>query len=459
MMNTKHIAHAAAAGLILMSTASAQAGGGWTKKRARKPALNLKVELDNPVRMANRRQTAILKIGLTGNKQEGDRPPVNLSIVLDRSGSMTGDKLDKAKEAAIAAVKRLGPNDRVSVVIYAHIVETIVPVQSAGNREDIISRINAITPTQGNTALFGGISLAAHEIRKNSGVGFIHRIVLISDGKANAGPSSVSDLGRLGVALNKEHISISTVGLGLGYDEDIMTVLAERTDGSTYFARASKDLSEIFDAEIGDAMSVVAKNVDINLDIPSQFKPIRIVGRDGKIDGQNVKLSMNNLNWGQEKYALIEVEMPATGNTTLTLTNGIAIGNAEVTWDNTWNGKQENATGNAQVRFTDDRKQVFAAANGSVINHYGGNRRAEAQDEAIQLADEGKVMQAAQLLYDNASDLDADGRANSDESMVKSAEELKKQADKIQKGLSAEQRKSMRAQSWQLRNQQEYQKY
>ena len=101
-----------------------------------------------------------------------ERPPVNLCLVLDRSGSMSGDKIARAKEAAIEAVRRLSARDLVSLVVYDHEVETLVPAQSAANIEWIESRIRSIT-SRGNTALYGGLSHGAAEVRKNTGGRYI----------------------------------------------------------------------------------------------------------------------------------------------------------------------------------------------------------------------------------------------------------------------------------------------
>ena len=274
------------------------------------PQVICRVEIDRKVLPVNGSQRGIVKVTLDAPPppESKVRPAVNLAIVLDRSGSMTGDKLSKAKEAAIEALRRLSPEDIFSLVVYDHNVRTIVPAQSAGNVEWIEGRIRNIR-SGGNTALFGGVSQGAAEVRKYIGSPYVHRVILLSDGLANVGPSTPDDLGRLGTALIKENISVTTVGVGTDYNEDLMTRLAQNSDGNSYFVESSYDLPRIFASELGDVLSVVAKKVQLRIDCPEGVRPIGIIGRQGRIRGRSVELYMNQLYGSQEKYALVEVEI------------------------------------------------------------------------------------------------------------------------------------------------------
>jgi len=282
-----------------------QAGAGVSES-----GVKCRVEIDRAILPVGGVQRAVVKITLDAPPppEKSMRPAVNLAIVLDRSGSMAGQKLERAKDAAIEALRHLGPMDMFSVVVYDHNVSTVVSAQHAKNIEWIEGRIKQIR-SGGNTALFGGVSQGAAEVRKNLDGNYVHRIILLSDGIANVGPSSPEDLGRLGAALIKEDISVTTVGVGTDYNEDLMTSLSQNSDGNTYFVESSRDLSRIFTAEIGDVLSVVAKKVNIIIELPNGVKPLNIIGREGRIKGRMVELSLNQLYGSQKKYALIEVEI------------------------------------------------------------------------------------------------------------------------------------------------------
>ncbi|MBF0573751.1 MAG: VWA domain-containing protein, partial [Desulfamplus sp.] len=249
------------------------------------------VETDRAILPAGNSQNVIIKVtldalpiekipaSLNPSSSTPKRPPVNLSLVLDRSGSMSGSKIERAKDAAIEALQRLGKNDIFSLVVYDHNVDTTIVAQSAQYTEGFIPQIRQIQPG-GNTALFGGVSQGAAELRKNLGGRYINRMILLSDGIANVGPSTPDDLGRLGAALIKEDISVSTVGVGTDYNEDLMAKLAQNSDGNTYFVESSQDLPRIFTAELGDLLSVVARKIIIIIDMPKGVRPLRIIGRE-----------------------------------------------------------------------------------------------------------------------------------------------------------------------------------
>lgn len=172
---------------------------------------------------------------------------VNLAVAFDCSGSMSGGKIVHARQAAQNALEQLGENDFFSLVIYNHSAQVLIPatrVTESAKRE--LAAVIGSIPAGGGTALFSGVSLAADELRKagNDPRG-VRRLILLSDGQANVGPSSPAELGKLGSALVKEGITVSTVGIGSDYNEDLMTSLAQNSDGNFYFVARSSDLVPI----------------------------------------------------------------------------------------------------------------------------------------------------------------------------------------------------------------------
>lgn len=419
-------------------------------KRSR-PSVICNVEIDRQLLPANGTQTAIVKVTLDAPPppEKIKRPAVNLSIVLDRSGSMSGQKLEKAKDAAVEALRRLGPRDIFSVVVYDHNVNTIIPAQFARNIEWIESQIKRIH-SGGNTALFGGVSQGAAEIRKNLNGNYVHRIILLSDGLANVGPSSPDDLGRLGSALIKESISVSTIGVGMDYNEDLMTRLSQNSDGNSYFVESERDLPRIFTSELGDVLSVVAKKVRLYIECPEGVRPIRIIGREGRIKGKTVELFLNQLYGSQEKYALIEVEV-----TSGKIGEKRDIALAKCLYENPFTQKSEVSTGRVFAGFTKDKAMVRKSVNPGVYKDYYMNKNALSQEKAISLSDKGKKAEAVQELKQSATKLREIGEALNDADLLKQAEETEVQADQIEKeGMTKKYRKKLRTDSYQMKNQQ-----
>ncbi len=416
------------------------------------PAVRCRVELDREVIPAGQDQTVVIKVTLDTDAapERSERPPVNLAVVLDRSGSMSGHKIERAKDAAIAALRRLSANDIFSLVIYDHNVETIVPAQSAANTEWIESRIRGIRPG-GNTALFGGVSQGAAEIRKHLEGRYVHRMILLSDGLANTGPSSPADLGRLGASLLKEGISVTTVGVGTDYNEDLMARLAQRSDGNTYFVENSSDLARIFAAELGDVLSVVAKKVNVVIECPEGVVPVRIIGREGRIRNRNVELSLNQLYGGQEKYALVEVRIPEAR-----AGESLELARARVEYENAVTQRRELSHARVSGTFSEDRDEVDASIQPAVQEAYYVNLNALAQEEAIDLADEGRGQEAAAKLKESSSMLKQVGRKLGLGSLLSKGDAVAAEAEEVEREgkMTRRGRKALRASAQQDKYQQ-----
>ncbi len=418
---------------------------------AARPLINCGLAIDREFLPAGTSQKVVIKVALDVPEIPRDlaRPPVNLSLVFDRSGSMSGSKIEKARQAAIEALRRLGPQDIFSLVVYDHQVQTLVPAQSAANTEWIEAQIRSIFPG-GNTALFGAVSQGAAEVRKHIHRPFVHRVILLSDGLANVGPSSPSDLARLGSALLKEGISVTTMGIGTDFNEDLMTRLAARSDGNHYFVEDSRDLSRIFASELGDVLSVAARKVVIEIECPRGIRPLRIIGRDGRIRGRHVEIQMNQLYGGQEKYALVEVEVPsAEPGATLDLAE------ARCSYENALTSKVEKSEARIQARFTGSMAEVREGANKKVQEAVVENEMAVARDQALDLYNQGRKDEAAQTLRKTSEELKEKNVQLGFDDLAGEAAALDADAVEFEEDkLSSPRKKGLRSESFRVRSQQ-----
>jgi Ca-activated chloride channel family protein len=361
--------------------------------------VELDVALGTPVLLEGQKQTAYLKVALTGFELAGDsrRTPVNIALVLDKSGSMQGDKIERARDAAIMAIERLNNDDVAAVVSYDDVVYIDMPATKAADKEAFRNAIRRID-AGGNTALFAGTSKGAHEVQKFLERNRVNRVILLSDGLANVGPSSPAELGRLGAALAQQGISVTTIGLGLGYNEDLMTRLAGMSDGNHAFVEHPDQLVKIFDAEFGDVLSVVAQEVRLIIDCMPGMRPVRVLGRDAEIDGQSVSVSLNQLYSQQEKFVLLEVEIPP----------GVAgdsqpVANVSVDYFNTVAQRPDRLKASASVSFTQSEDQVANATDDAVMTDTVKQIANQISKEAVDLRDQGRVEEAQQKLEQGAS--------------------------------------------------------
>lgn len=387
------------------------------------------VQLDSglatPVLESGKTQRAYLRVALTGFEMEdkAERPVLNVALVLDQSGSMSGEKIARAKEAATLAVSKLNKNDIVSIITYDSRVSVLVPATRVTDKGALYEAIQNIR-ANGSTALFAGTSKGAAEVRKFLNKRYVNRVVLLSDGMANVGPNSPAALGQLGKALAKEGMSVSTIGLGLGYNEDLMTQLANYSDGNHDFVENSADLARVFDREFGDAMSVVAQDVEIDIICDHGVTPIRVVGRDAEIVNNRVRTRINQLYSSQQSHVVLEVEVPASKD-------GVRrdVANVQVKYNNMATQKIARVDGRVAVQFSESKAKVKAAINKTAYEDVIEQVANVEAEEALELRDQGNVQGAVSKLKSNATFLEKAAslisssklRAQSDESVEEAA--------------------------------------
>jgi Ca-activated chloride channel family protein len=356
------------------------------------------ITLSQPVILAGAPQTVYLKVGLSVDGERDYRAPVNVAIVIDRSGSMQGEKLTRAKEAAKLAVSRLHPDDVVSVVAYDDTVRVLLPATKVADRTAVLAAIEELQPG-GSTALFAGVSVGAAEVRKFLDRERVNRVVLLSDGLANVGPDSPAELGALGASLKKEGVAVSTIGLGLGYNEDLMARLAGGSDGNHTFVEHPRDLARIFDAEFGDAISVTAQNVLVRIECAPGTRPVRVLGRDAEIAGRMVVVALNQLYAAQEQYVLLELEAPAGAS-------GEARRLAGVSWSFLRMGETpvtEEGTRWVEASYSGDDELVAASEAADVMVAVVEQIATEQNRLAVDLRDQGRIEEAQMLLLKNTA--------------------------------------------------------
>ena len=360
--------------------------------------VGLTVAMSNPVLKSDQKQTAFLKVGLEGFKMPvaTRRVPVNVALVLDKSGSMNGRKIEEARQAAIQAVRRLDANDIVSVVVYDSTVEVLVPATKLTDKDAVCRKIAEVQPG-GRTALFAGVSKAAAELRKFIDRERVNRIVLLSDGLANIGPSAPSELGSLGASLKKENISVTAMGLGLDYNEDLMVNLASHSGGNHIFIEDATQIAEFFTKEFNTVLSVVAQEVGITIDVADGIRPVRVFGNQAEINGQKVVASLTQLYSEQEKFLVLEVEVPASPE-------GKArdIAHVIVDYDNMLTRSTDRLSGKASVNFSSSDAVVSSSVNAQVLEAGVLLFANERNKAATVLRDQGNINEARRLLIQNA---------------------------------------------------------
>lgn len=251
---------------------------------------------------------------ITNVNSEHKRYPLNLSVVIDRSGSMEGEKLDRTKEAVAHLLRQLSSEDIISIVSYESEVQVVVEPQKVGDRDELIKKINKIQ-SAGSTLLSGGMEkgyeLVGHVKDTLQDQSYVHRVILLSDGMANKGIIDPQALWRIAADnLENKNISISTIGVGGDYNEKLMTGLAIQGTGNYYFVENAADIPIIFREELDGVQSLISKQTKLTITFPSDAVKLRQVHHyNYKLDRNIITIELNDVFSANEKAFLLEFDV------------------------------------------------------------------------------------------------------------------------------------------------------
>ena len=347
----------------------------------------------------NKSRTAWLHIDLHGVAlaENRERAPVNVAIVIDKSGSMSGRKLRQAKRAAIMALGLLEPRDSISIIAYSSRVEVLVPATRLDDREAIERRIEDIF-SGGSTALYAGVEEGGRQLMPYLDREHVNRLILLSDGLANVGPKRPEDLARLGYRLVDKGISVTTLGLGTGYNEDLMTRLANVTDGNHAFVENADQLEKFFALELGDITSVVAQDIDIEIRLRPGFRPRRTLWRKSTIKGNIVHARIRQVYAAQKKDLTLEIEVP--GNKPV---GAFEVADLTITYRDAGSRKKTVLRDRVHLTLTKSKQQAEASIDKKVMSRVIALQAIEKNRAAMKLRDAGKIQAARKIYRSNAA--------------------------------------------------------
>lgn len=275
--------------------------------------LNPVVKIDTPCVLAQQPQILSVLLHFSVSEQQTpstDRGLLNLGLVIDRSGSMAEKKkLDYAKQAAMELIGKLKKNDIIGIVQYDDRVETLWPSAPVANRDAIRHIISTLVPG-GSTNLAGGMMEGGRQVRDNRFDG-IRRVLLMSDGLANAGVSDRSSIARMAASLRRQGVAVTTLGLGLDYDEDLMQAVAENGGGNYYYIEHPSQLARVFAQELGVLSSLVTRKFSLQFQWGDSVTGVRVVGYPSKDHGRSTVVEMTDFHAGEERTLLLQVEVAA----------------------------------------------------------------------------------------------------------------------------------------------------
>ena len=244
-----------------------------------------------------------------GAKKE--RMPLDIAIVIDRSGSMSGEKLRLAKEAAVKAISMLSPGDRVALVAYDTEVQTLAPAAALepAHRDALLRALDGMR-SGSSTNLSGGWLMGCEAVARVMRENSVARCLLLSDGLANAGITDPIALEGHAEALRSRGVVTSTFGIGDDFDERLMEGIARAGGGNFYFIKEAREIPAFLQGELGEALDVVARKAELVVEADAGIEVESLDGRRVRREGDTVRVALDDVVARQETELVLRVRFP-----------------------------------------------------------------------------------------------------------------------------------------------------
>ncbi len=381
--------------------------------------------------------------------QKSNRRPLNLSLVIDRSGSMGGTPLRYAIQAAQKLVESLNPDDIVSVVIYDDTPETILPPQTAADKAKISTQISRIR-AGGCTNLSGGWLMGCECVKSQQTEERLNRVLLLTDGQANSGITNRQELTKIAKQQAEQGIITTTLGFGTNFNEDLLIDIADSAGGNFYFIQSPDDAVDVFRIELESLTSVVAENLIVTLRPEASVQISEVLNNyQSTTEGEAWKIFLGDVYQVEAKQLALQLSIPPQKNL-----GSLSIATIEYQYQTTTDDKIQQVSKQIPITITVGSAEEASRteADMSVVEQTSQLRIARLKNEAIAMADQGQHKQAAEILRSQVEELKSK-LLNEIFEVAEEIAQLEYYAQRIEnRNLDSASRKEMRDQSYQTLN-------
>jgi Ca-activated chloride channel family protein len=285
----------------------------------------------------------------------GQRLPVNVALVIDRSGSMEGEPLEYVKRACAHVVDLLAPTDVLSIVTFEENVEVLMPARHVTDPSLIKQHIARITA--GNTTnLFDGLYAGGAQAGSVPLEGYATRVLLLTDGEPTAGLRDFQSIVNQVADLKARNIIVTALGFGPEYNEELMAGIARRAGGNYYHIARPEQIPDIFRQELETVLGVTAKNAKLVLHLPRGCSVRQVYGSPPTFGARTAEISLGDIERGATITKLWEVDWdPHRAGT-------YRVAKAVLSYEDGASGQSRTVSANAVVEFTPDRSRLVQGA-------------------------------------------------------------------------------------------------
>lgn len=351
-----------------------------------------------------------------------ERPPLDLTVILDRSGSMAGEKLLAVKQATLDLLKELRPIDHLTLLAYDDVVDVLterVTADAAG--VDAARKAVLAIQDRGGTALGPGLvrGLEILEGAKRGEAELAH-VMLLSDGQANVGEKNPEVLAARAGEGFRRGISVSTLGVGLDYNEDLMTKLADQGGGRYHFIQGTDAIPRVLSDEFAGLVATVAAGITVEMRMAPGVEVLKVYGYPSRQEGGVTKIAVGSLAAQQTREIVVKLRVNFGPGEEAAL--GVLALQAS---DLTRQGQKVASELALAVRTSADEAQIRASERTEVTVRVAEVESAEQLTAAAVAVDSGDYDKARQVLQASVSALEAQQAATPSPKLKKQIAELK----------------------------------
>jgi len=389
----RHLAAAIGAALLLAAAATAGA------------EVRITASFDNPSVWIGRQDARYLEIDVVApegvaRRPLGRRPPLNIALVIDKSGSMAeARKLDYVREAAHALVDRLEYGDRFALVTYDDRVAVPLPSQAVEDRGRAHREIDRIVPG-GATNLGGGLEEGFRQVERYRRPEAVNRVLLLSDGLANRGLTDPDRLSGMAWRAAEAGISLTTFGVGLEFNEDLLAGLAESGRGTYYYIDRPHRIPELLAGEFSTLRDLAAADVTIMIELHAEVRIEEVLGYEVRREGGVYRIPLGALAAGERRRIICRVAPPRWK------AGAHRLGRVQVRWQPAGETRSLQAAQELEMRWIEDREAVRRSVNREVSERSSVYEANAARQRAAKLVDRGDLAGAKRVLDENRRQLE-----------------------------------------------------
>jgi Ca-activated chloride channel family protein len=357
-----------------------------------------------------------LQVGLQARSASGGaRSPLNLALVLDVSGSMDApDKMPYLKQSLFVFLNSLRPDDLVAIVTYSDNARVIRGSQPVGDGAWIANAVAGLQPG-GSTNLHAGMMLGFREVDRNFDIRRNNRVILLTDGIANRGVTDPDQIAADALAYNQRGIYLSTVGLGLDFNDHLLSTLARQGRGAYHFIDSAEEMDKVFRQEAEGLVERVANDVRVAVRPAEGVRLMGVTGYEGQPPARGAEVVLPDMGSGDSQVLMVQLEVlpgaaggRSLAEVTLTYTDVFAQRGREI--------RQDVQAQASHLAAYDPLADVEVRRNATIV------RSAEALKTIDGLFQRGRYLEAWRTAYEMEHELRATAALAGDVQMVQDAD-------------------------------------